>query len=68
MIVVPSKIQQQYPYEPSRTTKSNVEFNVNGYNFRDDLLRGIGNGVLPDVAEKAFRVLMEKHGLSHLIE
>lgn len=58
----------QYEYEPSRTTKSNVEFAFNGYNFRDDLLRGIGNGVLPDVAEKAFRVLMAKHGLSHLID
>mgnify|MGYP000010467749 FL=1 len=58
----------QYEYEPSRTVISALELSFNGYNFRDDLLRGIGNGVVPDVAAKAFRVLMEKHGLNHLIE
>lgn len=38
-----------------------VGTSVNGYLFREDLLRGAGNGVVWQTAELAFRDLMRKH-------
>lgn len=34
---------------------------INGYNFREDLLRMAGNGVVEQTAELAFITLLEKH-------
>lgn len=58
----------QYPWEEPRTVEPGVGSTVNGYSFRDDILRLLGNSVVEQTAEVAFRVLMHKHGLSHLIE
>lgn len=49
-------------------TQSSLGSTVNGYNFREDLLRAYGNGVVEQTAELAFTDLMRKHGLSHLIK
>ncbi len=53
---------EQKDWEEPRV-KSKLGFTVNGYNFRDDLLRMAGNGVVEQVAELAFLDLLEKHGL-----
>jgi site-specific DNA-cytosine methylase len=60
--------QPQYKWEESRTIESSMGCTVNGYNFREDLLRAYGNGVVEQTAEIAFRELIIKHGLSHLLE
>lgn len=49
----------QYEWEEPRT-KSRMGFTVNGYNFREDLLRMGGNGVVPEAAELAFITLYKK--------
>lgn len=36
---------------------------INGYSFREDFLRALGNMVVPDTAEKAIRDLIRKHGI-----
>jgi site-specific DNA-cytosine methylase len=56
--------QDQYEWEEPRTipqkvrrksgTKSGMGTTINGYNFREDLLRMAGNGVVEQTAEKAF--------------
>jgi hypothetical protein len=33
---------------------------ANGYNFRIDILRALGNGVVPQTAELAFKILLNK--------
>lgn len=53
--------EQQYYWEEPRTVKSGVGCTVNGYNFREDLLRGLGNGVVWQTAELAFRTLLKNH-------
>ncbi|MDA3910974.1 MAG: DNA (cytosine-5-)-methyltransferase [Bacteroidales bacterium] len=50
----------QYEWEEPRTTKSGMGCTVNGYNFRIDLLRALGNGVVPQAAELAFTTLLKK--------
>jgi len=52
--------QKQYEWEEPRTTKSGMGCTVNGYNFRIDILRALGNGVVPQTAEKAFTTLLNK--------
>lgn len=56
--------QEQYPWEEPRTLtralESEVGLSVNGYNFREDFLRAIGNMVVPDCAEKAWITLWTK--------
>jgi len=37
---------------------------INGYNFREDLLRAYGNGVVEQTAEIAFIDLLRKHGIT----
>lgn len=54
----PSK--QQGEWEPPRI-ESSLGYVVNGYNFREDLLRMAGNGVVEQTAELAFITLWEKH-------
>lgn len=52
--------QCQHAWEPPRT-KSRMGFMLNGYSFREDLLRMAGNGVVEQTAEKAFITLLQKH-------
>lgn len=55
------KVSEQYKWEEPRTTKPGMGCTVNGYNFREDILRGEGNGVVWQTAELAFRILLKKH-------
>ena len=50
----------QYEWEEPRTIKSGVEYTINGYNFMEDLHRAIGNSVVEQTAEVAFRDLWNK--------
>jgi site-specific DNA-cytosine methylase len=54
-------------WEALRTVKPGLGVTINGYNFREDLLRMLGNGVVEHTAEIAMRDLLRKHGLNHLI-
>ncbi len=49
----------QYPWEAPRVIPS-MGCTINGYNFREDLLRGLGNGVVWQTEAIAFRVLLMK--------
>lgn len=53
--------QQQYAWEAKRTIESGMGCAINGYNFREDLLRALGNGVVEQQAELALRNLLRKH-------
>lgn len=59
--------QQQYGWEHPRTltreAESEVGLSVDGYNFREDFLRALGNSVVPDCAERAIIDLFKKHGI-----
>lgn len=48
--------QNQYEWEPPRV-ESKLGYVLNGYNFREDLLRMAGNGVVEQTAEKAWVTL-----------
>lgn len=52
--------QLQYQWEHPQTTKPGMGCTVNGYNFREDILRLLGNGVVEQTAELAFITLMQK--------
>lgn len=53
----------QWEWEQPRTLniKSGMGCTVNGYNFREDLLRAYGNSVVEQTAEIAFIDLLNKH-------
>lgn len=51
--------EDQYSWEATRL-ESSVGYAVNGYNYREDLLRMAGNAVVPQQSEKAFRTLLLK--------
>lgn len=53
--------EQQYHWEAPRVIESGLGCSIDGYNFREDLLRGLGNGVVEQTAEIAFRDLLNKH-------
>ncbi len=53
--------QPQHDWESPRTTQSGLGVRINGYNFREDLLRAYGNSVVEQTAEIAFRELLKKH-------
>lgn len=53
--------QFQYDWEEPRTIESSLVYTVNGYNFTEDLHRAIGNSVVEQTAELAFRDLLSKH-------
>jgi len=55
--------QPQYEWEEPRTVKSGMGSTINGYNFREDLLRAFGNAVVEQTAELAFITLLKKHGI-----
>lgn len=50
----------QHEWEEPRTVESSVEYTINGYNFTEDLHRAIGNSVVEQTAELAFRDLWRK--------
>ncbi len=54
--------EPQYEWEPRRV-ESRVGYTLNGHNFREDLLRMVGNGVVKQTAEIAFIDLLKKHGI-----
>ena len=47
-------------FEAEKIIESGLCFTVNGYNFREDLLRMAGNGVVEQTAKLAFITLLEK--------
>lgn len=51
---------EQYEWEEPRTVESGVGCTINGYNFREDLIRAFGNAVVSQVAAKAFYFLHKK--------
>ncbi len=52
--------EYQHEWEEKRTVKSGVGCTVNGYNFRTELLRQYGNGVVSQQASYAFETLILK--------
>ena len=52
--------EQQYEWEEPRVAKSGMGITIDGYNFREDLLRGAGNGVVWQTASLAFTDLLLK--------
>lgn len=58
----PGQPQQawEHPRVISRQVESTVGLSAHGYNFREDVLRALGNSVYEDTAELAFRTLLEK--------
>jgi site-specific DNA-cytosine methylase len=51
----------QYDWEEPRTIEPGLGCTVDGYNFREDIIRAIGNSVVEQTAEIAFKNLMQKH-------
>ncbi len=43
--------------------KPDLGSTVDGYDFREDFLRSLGNSVYEDTSELAFRTLLKKHGV-----
>lgn len=52
---------EQYEWEHPREVEPGLGSTVNGYNFREDLLRALGNSVVEQTAELAFIDLLQKH-------
>lgn len=50
--------QHQYPWEAPRL-ESSMGYAINGYNFREDLLRMAGNAVVEQAAQLAFNTLIK---------
>lgn len=53
--------EQQHDWEAPRTSQSGMGCTAHGYNFREDLLRALGNGVVEQTVELAFMDLLRKH-------
>ena len=51
----------QHEWEEPRAVESGLGITINGYNFKTDLLRMYGNGVVEQQAELAMRTLIQKH-------
>lgn len=52
--------QQQHQWEASRTVESLLGCSADGYQFRTDILRALGNAVVAQTAAKAFVNLLKK--------
>jgi DNA (cytosine-5)-methyltransferase 1 len=52
---------EQYEFEQPRIVKPGVGCTIDGYNFREDLLRALGNSVVEQTAALAFKTLLQKH-------
>jgi len=59
--------ESQKHWEAPRTIEPGMGCTVDGYNFREDFLRALGNSVVEQSAAIAFADLMKKHGLVHLL-
>lgn len=59
----PEQPQQAWesPRVISRKVESDMGLSAHGYSFREDILRALGNSVVEQTAELAFRTLLEKH-------
>lgn len=53
--------QEQFEWEAARVIESGLGCAIDGYNFREDLLRALGNSVVEQTAELAFIDLLNKH-------
>jgi DNA (cytosine-5)-methyltransferase 1 len=53
--------ESQHGHEEPRLIKPGVGSTIDGYNFREDLLRALGNSVVEQTAEIAFIDLLRKH-------
>lgn len=53
--------EEQFEWEESRVLESRVGITTDGYNFYRDLLHALGNSVVEQTAELAFRDLLRKH-------
>lgn len=53
----------QHEWEEPRIVEPGMGCTVNGYNFREDFLRALGNSVVEQTAELAFIDLLKKHGI-----
>lgn len=51
----------QHDWEEPRTIESGLGCTIDGYSFREDLLRALGNSVVEQTAELAFIDLLNKH-------
>lgn len=52
--------ENQYDWEEPRAIKPGMGCTINRYNFREDLLRALGNGVVEQTAEIAWNTLWAK--------
>lgn len=55
----------QHVWEEPRTIESGLGCAAYGYNFREDLLRALGNSVVEQTAELAFITLLNEHYADH---
>lgn len=53
--------EHQYEWEHPRTIEPGMGCTIDGYNFREDILRALGNSVVEQTAELAFIDLLKKH-------
>lgn len=53
--------EEPYSWEEPRSVKSGLGCTAHGYNFREDLLRALGNSVVEQTSEVAFIGLLKKH-------
>jgi DNA (cytosine-5)-methyltransferase 1 len=53
--------EYQHYWEEPRTVEPGMGCTIDGYNFREDLLRAFGNSVVEQTAELAFRTLLNEH-------
>jgi site-specific DNA-cytosine methylase len=51
---------QQFPWEEPRAIVGSLGFKVDGYNFREDFLRMLGNSVVEQAAAEAFIICLSK--------
>lgn len=57
--------EEQHEWEEPRTIESPLGCTVNGYNYREDFIRALGNSVVEQTAEIALKDLLRKHGISN---
>jgi len=55
-----NQFKWEHPRTISREAESTVGLSANGFRFREDFLRALGNACVPDQAELAFRTLVQK--------
>jgi site-specific DNA-cytosine methylase len=56
--------KKQRQWEEPREIEPGMGISINGYQFESDLLRAIGNSVVEQTAELAFKNLLQKHLLN----